>query len=115
LRYTLPVLYHSQAITPLQLQRDDAMTELRNPSEIADRGEQIYKEKYQATYEIEHPGQFVAIDVTTGNAFVGVSPEEVLENARKAAPTGIFHLIKVGSPGAFRVSYTRDANMDWVI
>jgi hypothetical protein len=91
------------------------MTDLKNLSEIADRGEQIYEEKYRATYEIEHPGQFVAIDVTTGYAYVGNLPEEVLEKARKAAPTGIFHLIKVGSPGAFRVSYTRDANMDWVI
>ncbi|HLG14794.1 MAG TPA: hypothetical protein VJH03_09880 [Blastocatellia bacterium] len=88
--------------------------DLSHPKAIADRGETIYREKYKTAFEAEHLGKFVAIDVATEHAYVGDSPDEALELARKEAPTGLFHLIKVGSPGAFRVSYTSDAKLDWI-
>lgn len=88
--------------------------DLSNPKAIADRGEAIYLKKYKDAYEAEKLGKFVAIDVVSEHAYVGDSPDEALELARKEAPKGLFHLIKVGSPGAFRVSYTSDAKLDWV-
>lgn len=88
--------------------------DLSNPKAIAERGEAIYREKYKAAYEAEHLGKFVAIDVASGDAYVGDSAEEVLEEARAKAPKGFFHLIRVGSPGAFRVSYTSNATLDWI-
>ena len=82
---------------------------ISNPQELAKRAESIYRDKYKERYEHEYEGKFVAIDVATEEAYVGESPEEVLNEAREADPTGLFHLIKVGFPGAFRVSYTSDA------
>ena len=85
-----------------------------SPKEIAERGEKIYAEKFKLQYEREYQGKFVAIDLTTETAFVGDTPEGVLDEARKASPNGIFHLIQVGFSSAFRVSYTNHAVVDGI-
>ena len=77
---------------------------LTNPGEIADAGEAIYKEKYAAEYERLYDGKFVVIDVTDERAYLGVYAEGALGEARRQSPHGVFHLIKVGAPGAFKVS-----------
>lgn len=88
--------------------------ELSNPKAVAERGEELYREKYKLEYESKHPGKFLAIDVTTGKAYLADSAEAAITIAQIEAPQGTFHLIKVGSAGAFRVSYTNDTNVDWL-
>lgn len=85
---------------------------LSNPKAAAELGEKIYQDLYKEQYEQEHQGKFVAIDVTSEKAYLDDAPEKVLESARKASPVGIFHLIKVGFPGAFRVSYSNHVELD---
>ncbi len=84
-----------------------------NPGVIAETGERIYDEKYRAEYEAKHGGKFVAVNVHTGGATLGDTPEEALRRAKETDPSGIFHLIRVGSPGAFRVSYAQHGSNDW--
>ena len=86
--------------------------DLSHPKAIAERGEQIYRDKYKSAFEAEHVGNFVAIDVVSEHAYTAVTAEEALELARKESPRGLFHLVKVGSPGAFRVSYASSANLE---
>src|SRR5262245_57443387 len=78
---------------------------LNTPDKIVEAGEQFYAQRHKERLEREHPGHFVAIDVTTGEAFVGEFAEVALQTARAKAPHGIFHLIRIGAPGAFKVSY----------
>ena len=85
-----------------------------NPKAIAESGEKIYNEKYRAQYELEHTGKFVAINVHTEHATLGATPEEALEEAKKLDPLGVFHLIRVGSAGAYSVSYTQHDNNGWL-
>lgn len=88
---------------------------LSNPKAIAELGEKIYREQYKEAYEREHPGQFAAIDTTTGKAYLADAPEVALENARADSPAGLFHLIQVGFAGAIRVSHTNDPTaVDWI-
>ena len=87
---------------------------LSDPKVIAELGEKIYADHYRAEYEAKYRGQFVVIDVNTGKAYRGQSPEEAYAVAKQDAPHGIFHLIKAGEPGAYRVSYSSNARMDWV-
>lgn len=75
-----------------------------NPDELAAAGERLYSKKFQKKYEKEFPGKFVAIDVNAGEAYIGDTSLMALELARQAAPEGLFHLIRVGSPSAFHVS-----------
>ena len=85
----------------------------RNPQEAADKGTAIYKARYQTQYEQEYPGKYVAIDITTEKAWVANTPEEALGVAQGASPHGFFHLIRIGSPGVFRVGYTQQNTREW--
>lgn len=87
--------------------------DLSDPKVIAAAGERIYVEKYQKEYEAKYRGQYLAIDVKTGLAYRGPTAESALLSAQRASPTGLFHLIKIGDIGAFRIS-AADANIDWV-
>ena len=86
-----------------------------SPAEIADSGQRIYDEHYRAEFEKQHFGKYVAINVRDGTVVIGDTPEEALEQARRAKPTGIFHLIRVGFPsvysGSAQVAHDRK---DWV-
>ena len=75
-----------------------------SPQQIAEKGEALYKEKYQAELEKSHLGQYVAIDVESGACFVGESPENVLTKAQESRQGGLFHLMKIGSAGVYHVS-----------
>jgi hypothetical protein len=85
-----------------------------NPKDIAQAGQQIYDEKFRADYEAKYPGQFVAVDVNSEQAFVAPVPEDAVRAARNASPDAIVHLIRIGSSGAFKVSYRTNATRDWV-
>jgi len=85
-----------------------------NPKVIAERGEAIYNDKYRKKYEDKHQGKFVIIDVVSEKAYLGDTVDQAFTAAREGAPAGVFHLIKVGAPGAFRVSYSSGAALDWV-
>ncbi len=72
----------------------------------------IYRNKYKAEYEARFHGEFVAIDVATEKAYHAPNSQGAYTLARQDSPTGIFHLLKVGEAGAFRVSYSSDGNLD---
>jgi hypothetical protein len=85
-----------------------------NPTALADLGEKIYNEDYRKDYETLHTGKFVVVNIRTRAATLGDTPEQALQNAKQHDPSGLFHLIKVGSAGAFRVSYASHAVSDWL-
>jgi len=90
--------------------------QLTNPKVVAERGEKFYLERYKEQYERLYTGKFVAIDVTTGDAYVSDTAEDAIRKGQEKSPQGVFHLIRVGQPGAFRVSYGYgdDGQPDWV-
>lgn len=84
----------------------DVNSQILNPEVIAEKGEQIYKEKLSHKLEKTHKGKYVAIDVETEEYFLGKSPEEALEKATKKFPNKIFHLIRIGYQGVYQVSWS---------
>jgi hypothetical protein len=86
--------------------------DLSDPASIVLRGEQIYRDKYQAEMERDHPGKFIAIDVTTEKAFLGDSSAEAVQKALQESPHGPTHLMKIGARAAFRVGYTSNVGLD---
>ena len=72
----------------------------KTPAEIATAAEKIYDEKYRREFERKFHDHHVVIDVKTGEAYRARWPEDAIEAANEAAPKGLFHLIRIGSPGA---------------
>ena len=54
-------------------------------------------------------GRFVALDIDTERSYVADFPEDALAMARAAAPNGVFFLVRIGSPGAFKASRLANA------
>lgn len=71
--------------------------------EIARRGREIYGRDIRADVERDHDGEFLVIEVSTGDYAVGKDDEEVFEHAEAKNPEGLFYLMRVGRPAAHRI------------
>ena len=69
---------------------------------IAQRGEAIYRQKYQAELESTQQDKFVAINIRNEGASVAATSSDAVRLALEKDPTGFFHLIRIGHRGAFR-------------
>lgn len=86
-----------------------------NPKQLAEKGEAIYKSKYQQEYERLYPGKYAAIDLATEKAFVADTPEGAVELLQRENPKSYFHLVRVGSTGVYKVGYSVHTNdRDWL-
>ncbi len=92
---------------------NEPRTPITNPKVLAEVGERIYRERYQRDYEEKYRGKFVAINVETEKTYIGDTPEEAFQSARKDSPEGLFHLIRIGYTGVFRAGHA-SANADWI-
>jgi hypothetical protein len=72
---------------------------------IAQRGEQIYREKYEESFVKIHKGRFAAINVNTTEATVSDSADEAVRLALQKDPDGLFHLIRVAHQAAFEAGW----------
>jgi hypothetical protein len=62
---------------------------------IVDRGKKIY-ERIKDTLEPKHKGEIVAIEVTTGDYFIGKDVTGADRKAREKYPDEVFYLAKIG-------------------
>ncbi len=74
--------------------------EIMTASEIVQKAEQAYAEKFQANCEAEFNGQYAVIDITDYSIFLGEFPEIAMKEAIERSPDGVFHLIRIGSPAS---------------
>ena len=70
--------------------------------ELGERGERIYRDKYQTDFETRYRGQVVAIDVHSEQAFVAPTMTEAGIRGHAACPRGFFYFVRVGAPAVFR-------------
>jgi hypothetical protein len=82
---------------------DNNQNNVLSPEQVSQRGEDIYKNKLKSTLEPKENGRFVVIDVASEDYFLGDTILEALESARKKYPNGLFHTIKVGFQGVFKM------------
>ena len=92
----------------------DGVLDISTPTKIAEAANRIYAEKFKEEYEKKYKGKYVAIDVRTGASYIGDSSDDASENARRKAPYGVFHLIRVGSRSAFKVTRSVKRDDDWL-
>jgi hypothetical protein len=76
-----------------------------SPEAIAERGKRLYAEKYQADYERQFLGQYAAIDVISGDAFVADRPETATRNAERAGHSAPLYLLRIGHAGVYHLNH----------
>ena len=74
--------------------------EILTTSEIVQKAEHAFAEKYQAEYEAEFNGHYAVIDITDDSIYAGKFPEAAMKEAIEKSPDGVFHLIRIGSPAS---------------
>ncbi len=80
------------------------MPTVQDPEDFAHEAEAIYNRKYRAVYERRYHGQIVAIDVSSEEAFVGMTELAALNKARRKYPDHVFFFMRVGYKAALRVA-----------
>jgi hypothetical protein len=75
--------------------------------ELIDRAKQTYGDELAGELEPEHTGEIVAIELETGDYFVGEDEIDAADKARAAGHQGMLYFLRVGSPYAHRVMSPR--------
>lgn len=68
-----------------------------DPKGMAKKAERIYV-SIRDELEAEHRGKVVAIDVETGDSFLGETVIEAARKGREKYPGKVFHFIRIGYP-----------------
>lgn len=74
-------------------------------SEIVPRGEGIYERDIRPRLGSEHEGEFVVVDVESGDYEVAEDDEEAFERMEERWPDAVFFVLRVGPDGASRPAY----------
>ena len=71
--------------------------------EVAARGEALYAQQIRAQVEATHQGEFVVVDIETGD--YEMDPDDLVATQRALAkrPEAILYGLRVGAPTAYRL------------
>lgn len=72
---------------------------------IAARGEKIYHQQLREKVEAKHRGEFLTIDIETGN--YEIDADEVTSSMRllEKHPNAVMYCLRVGFPAAHRIGF----------
>ena len=70
--------------------------------QFAQQAEEIYRKRYQRRLEPREKGKIVAIEVESGEVFLGTSTLEAGMKAREKYPDKVFYFIRVGYPTVYK-------------
>lgn len=59
-------------------------------------GKRIYRQKYAKKLESTERGRIIAIEIESGDSFMGDSTVEAILKAKEKYPNSIFYLMRVG-------------------
>jgi hypothetical protein len=71
--------------------------------EVVRRGEEIYERDIRAKVEAEHRGEFIVIDVETGDYEIDRKALEATHRVMARHPDGARCLLRIGSPAPFNL------------
>jgi hypothetical protein len=74
---------------------------------IAERGERLYRERLQRVLEPAHNGEYVVIDVDTGEYEVDRDPLAAPDRAAAKRPGAPLYAARIGSPTLGRIGGRR--------
>lgn len=75
---------------------DEAQYGLPNINSLSDKANGIYKSLVESLL-VDSEGKFIAIEVDSGDHFIGVSKEEAVEAAKQKYPSKIVFVRRIGA------------------
>ena len=69
-----------------------------NKERLVARGEALYQQRLKSQLDPTYHGQIVAIEVESGDYFIGKSVTEAARKAREKYPEKVFYFVKIGFP-----------------
>lgn len=72
-------------------------------AEIVKRGEAIYHERIRPLVEAAHPGEFLALDVVSGEYEIDADELVALRRAKSRRADAVLYLLRIGHPTAYRL------------
>jgi hypothetical protein len=63
----------------------------------------LYEQQIRAQVEASHAGQFLILDIETGDYEIDAEDVRALQRAKAKHPEGAFYIVRVGSPTAYRL------------
>jgi hypothetical protein len=73
------------------------------PKEIADRGEQLYRQHIQRKIGDDDHGKFVVIDIETGDYEIANDDLTATTRALAKRPNAVLYGLRIGYPAAYRL------------
>lgn len=70
-------------------------------TEIAQRGQALYDQQLRAQMEASHPGQFLVLDIETGDYEIDVDDVAAIQRAKAKHPDAALYILRVGAPTAY--------------
>jgi len=74
-------------------------------AEIVQRGQDLYDQRIRAQVEARHPGQFLVLDIETGDYEIDADDVIAVQQAKTKHPEAAFYIVRIGSPTAYRLGY----------
>ena len=74
------------------------VTTVINKERLVAQGEELYRQRLKDRLEPAYHGQIVAIEVESGDYFLGKSVAEAAKKARAKHPQKFFYFVRIGFP-----------------
>lgn len=97
-------------MTPESINSETPLT----PQQVSEKGQQIYNEKLKSELEPDNRGKFLVIEVESGEFFLGDTIIEALQKAKDKYPTKLFHTVRIGYEGIFKMGTYARRGYGWV-
>jgi len=81
-----------------------------NHRALATKARIIYNERLKQSLEASSRGQFAAIEVNSGDCFLGSTPLEAINSGKQRYPEEVFHVMKVGHKAAIKL---KGGSLQW--
>jgi hypothetical protein len=78
-------------------------------SEIVRRGQALYDQQIRAKVEASHKGEFLVLDIESGEYEIDASDVAALQRAKAKRPDAALYILRIGYPTAYRVGGPRSA------
>ena len=73
------------------------------PEEVGRRGEEIYQQKLRARVEKQHFGDFLVVDILTGDYEIDRDDLTASDRLRAKNPDAVMYGLRIGYPAAYHI------------